>query len=153
MPPRLRATPTALGAPPDPTALEEIVRAVGGSWTELDRLRRTAGTSVDVSEMTEAELRAFLAEQLPSNSGTVKTAWPADGITARMTAEQLISSIDDLWYLATDDLIVLHEDAAGTTVLFLDHEERLTVVRIHGGGHGGHDGAGRGQGPTDSRTT
>ncbi|MFC7973697.1 MULTISPECIES: hypothetical protein [Streptomyces] len=144
MPPRLRATLTALGAPPDPTALEEIVRAVGGSWAELDRLRRTAGRPVDVSGTTEAELRAYLSSQLPYSTGVVKTAWPADGITTRMTAERLLSSLDDLWYPAMDDLVVLHEDANGTSVLVLDHEERLTVVRMHGGGHGG---AGRGQGP------
>ncbi|MFE6455889.1 hypothetical protein ACFVP0_00260 [Streptomyces cinereoruber] len=144
MPPRLRATLTALGAPPDPAALEEIVRAFGGSWAELDRLRRTAGTPVDVSGATEAELRAHLTYQLPCSTGVVKTAWPADGIATRMTAERLISSIDDLWYPATDDLVVLHEDADGTSVLVLDHEERLTVVRMHGGGHGG---TGRGQGP------
>ncbi|MGW9447930.1 hypothetical protein [Streptomyces sp. NPDC055632] len=148
MPPRLRATLTSLGTPPDPTALDEIVRAVGGSWAELDRLRRTAGTPVDVSGMTEAELRARLAAQLPNGGGVVKTAWPADGIAARMTAARLITSIDDLWYPATDDLVVLHEGADGTSVLVLDHEERLTGIRFHGGGH---DGAGRGQGPTDFR--
>ncbi|WP_030206479.1 hypothetical protein [Streptomyces bikiniensis] len=144
MPPRLRATLTALGTPPDPAALEEVVRAIGGSWAELDRLRRTASTPVDVSGTTEAGLRSHLASQLPCSTGVVKTAWPADGIATRMTAERLVSSIDDLWYPATDDLVVLHEGADGTSVLVLDHEERLTVVRMHGGGHGG---AGRGRGP------
>ncbi|MFC7928631.1 hypothetical protein [Streptomyces cinereoruber] len=144
MPPRLRATLTALGTPPDPAALEEVVRAIGGSWAELDRLRRTASTPVDVSGTTEAGLRSHLTSQLPCSTGAVKTAWPADGIATRMTTERLVSSIDDLRYPATDDLVVLHEGADGTSVLVLDHEERLTVVRMHGGGHGG---AGRGQGP------
>ncbi|MGW0028320.1 hypothetical protein ACWDXD_00550 [Streptomyces sp. NPDC003314] len=148
MPPRLRATLTSLGTPPDSTALAEVVRAVGGSWAELDRLRRTAGTPVDVSGLTETELRACLASQLPSRDGVVKTAWPADGIATRMTAARLITSVDALWYPSTDDLVVLREETDGTSVLVLDHEERLTVIRMHGDGH---DGAGRGQGPTGSR--
>ncbi|MFD5104796.1 hypothetical protein [Streptomyces cinereoruber] len=83
-------------------------------------------------------------DRIKYSTGVVKTAWPADGIATRMTAERLLSSLDDLWYPAMDVLVVLHEDANGTSVLVLDHEERLTVVRMHGGGHGG---AGRGQGP------
>ncbi|MFC8293017.1 hypothetical protein ACFUJ0_02135 [Streptomyces sp. NPDC057242] len=148
MPPRLRVTLTSLGTPPDPTAFAEVVRAVGDSWAELDRLRRTAGTPVGVPGLTGTGLRAHLASQLTSRERVVKTVWPADGIATRMTAARLIASVDALRYPSTDGLVVLQEGTDGTSVLVLDHEERSTVIRMHGDGY---DGAGHGQGPTGSR--
>ncbi|MER5306850.1 hypothetical protein ABT034_03480 [Streptomyces sp. NPDC002773] len=130
MPPGLTSTLAAIGVGTDSTLLDEVVRAVGGSWSELNHLRRTADSTVDVSEMTDDEVRAALATQLQDPQTDVTVAWPADRVAAKMTVSQLLTAIDDLWYPAMDDVVIVQAESAGTTVVVLDHEEQLTATRL-----------------------
>ncbi|MEU7070637.1 hypothetical protein AB0B30_08710 [Streptomyces narbonensis] len=134
MPPKLSSTLAALGADSDPDLLEEAVRVLGGSWAELARVRRAAEATTDVSEMSESDLRACLATALSGTSAPVIAVWPTDRAAAGITTESLITAIDDLWYPAMDDLVVIAGTGDHTTVLVLDHEERMTVTRLPGQG-------------------
>jgi len=131
MPPGLNSTLTAMGVDADSALLDSVIDMIGGSWAELIHLRQRSGTATDVSEMTDDELRACLAIRLRDPAADVVVAWPADRVAARMSGTQLLMAIDSLWYPAMDDLVVLRNDASGTTLLVLDHEERLTATQLH----------------------
>ncbi|MFI9746713.1 hypothetical protein [Streptomyces sp. NPDC052494] len=130
MPPKLTSTLAALGAENDPDLLVEAMRVIGGSWSELPQVRRSAETTTDVSDMTASALQTCLAAALDDFRSTVVAAWPADRVAARVSAEKLITAIDDLWYPAMDDLVVISAAGDHTTVLVLDHEEQLTITRL-----------------------
>ncbi|MEU2236937.1 hypothetical protein [Streptomyces vietnamensis] len=130
MPPKLTSTLATLGTENDPELLEEALRVIGGSWAELPRVRLSAETTIDVSEMAESALQVCLATFLGDPRSPLIVTWPADRVAARLTSEKLISAIDDLWYPAMDDLVVISTAGDHVTVLVLDHEEELTVTRL-----------------------
>ncbi|WP_189944748.1 hypothetical protein [Streptomyces roseolus] len=52
-------------------------------------------------------------------------------MAAEMTVSSLLDSIDDLWYTAMDDLVVLEVGSADERLMIvLDHEERLACTRL-----------------------
>lgn len=131
MPPGLTEQLTAMGLRPDPLALERVMELIGGSWGELPRLLSAAHLRVEVSEADTDELRSVLSLWLAESSGRVITAWPSDRVAVEMTVASLLDSIDDLWYPAMDDLVVVEVDTTDTRLMIvLDHEERLTCTRL-----------------------
>ncbi|MFB7278439.1 hypothetical protein ACFCZV_15115 [Streptomyces hydrogenans] len=131
MPPGLTKTLTQMGLRPDPGALERAMELIGGSWGELSRLRSDAHLNMDVSEADGDELRSVLSLWLAESSGVLIVAWPTDRVATEMPVSSLLDSIDDLWYPAMDDLVVLEVSSMGERlVLVLDHEERLTCTRL-----------------------
>lgn len=83
----------------------------------------------DLSEAAVSELRTAVEARLQGAAESVLAAWPADRVAARIRVALLLQSIDDLWYPAMDDLVVL-TDEPEPTVVVLDHEEQLTSTRI-----------------------
>ncbi|MFD3991910.1 hypothetical protein [Streptomyces sp. NPDC058583] len=130
MPPKLASTLEALGAESSPEMFDEFVRSIGGSLSDLVRIRHDAEGQTDLSEATVPELRAALEVRLQGAGETVLAAWPADRVAARLHVALLLQSIDDLWYPAMDDLVVVFTDESEVTVVILDHEEQLTRTRI-----------------------
>ncbi|MFF5502827.1 hypothetical protein [Streptomyces roseolus] len=131
MPPGLTEKLAAMGLRPDPSTLERVIDLIGGSWCELPRLRSNAHLHMDVSEADDDELRSALSLLLAESSGLLNVAWPTDRVAAEMTVSSLLDSIDDLWYPAMDDLVVLEVSSADDRLMIvLDHEERLTCTRL-----------------------
>jgi len=131
MPPGLTKQLTEMGLRSDPLALERVMELIGGSWGELPRLRGDAHLRIDMSEADSDELRSVLTLWLAESSGCLIAAWPNDRVAAEMTVTALLDSIDDLWYPAMDDLIVLEVSATDERLMIvLDHEERLTCTRL-----------------------
>ncbi|TXS16647.1 hypothetical protein EAO70_15005 [Streptomyces sp. adm13(2018)] len=129
MPPKLASTIEALGAESRPEMFDEFVRAIGGSLSDLVGIRHNAEGRTDLSEATVSELRTAVEALLQGAGESVLVAWPADRVAARIRVALLLESIDDLWYPAMDDLVVL-TDEPEPTVVVLDHEEQLTCTRI-----------------------
>ncbi|MGW6964021.1 hypothetical protein ACWGET_08225 [Streptomyces zaomyceticus] len=129
MPPQLAGTLEALGAESTPELFDGLPRTLGGSLSDLVRMRRDAEERIDLSHATVPELRAALEERLPGAGTTVLVAWPAERVAARLPVALLLQSIDDLWYSAMDDLVVVTHGPE-LTVVVLDHEEQLTCTRI-----------------------
>ncbi|MFF3839516.1 hypothetical protein [Streptomyces sp. NPDC001930] len=130
MPPGLAMTLAALGAEGGPEMFDEFLGTIGGSLSELVRMRHDAEERIDLSEATVPELRAALEDRLQGADETVLVAWPADRVASGLHVAQLLQSIDDLWYPAMDDLVVVFTDESAVTVVILDHEEQLTRTRI-----------------------
>ncbi|MFD8644054.1 hypothetical protein ACFV14_27585 [Streptomyces zaomyceticus] len=129
MPPELVGTLEALGAESSPEMFDEFVRAIGGSLSALARMRRNAEGRTDLSEATVPELRTAVEGRLQGAGESVLAAWPADRVAARLPVALLLQSLDDLWYPAMDDLVVITHGPE-LTVVVLDHEEQLTCTRI-----------------------
>ncbi|MFG3493150.1 hypothetical protein [Streptomyces sp. NPDC047972] len=129
MPPKLASTLEALGAESSPEMFDEFVRAIGGSLSDLVRIRHNAEKRTDLSEATVPELRAAVEARLQGAGESVLAVWPADRVAARIHVALLLQSIDDLWYPAMDDLVVI-ADEPEPTVVVLDHEEQLTCTRL-----------------------
>ncbi|MEV4936544.1 hypothetical protein [Streptomyces zaomyceticus] len=129
MPPKLIGTLEALGGESTPEMFDEFVRAIGGSLSDLVRLRRDAEERIDLSHATVPELRAAVEGHLQEAGESVLAAWPSDRVAARIRVTLLLQSLDDLWCPAMDDLVVI-TDRPELTVVVLDHEEQLTCTRI-----------------------
>ncbi|MBO0803384.1 MAG: hypothetical protein J2P25_09980 [Nocardiopsaceae bacterium] len=131
MPPRLTNVLAALSVA---ASRDEYQAAEGRLGMPLDRLssiRDDPALEADASGLTPSEVREWLARLpvRPDEEATV--AWVADRIGARMTFGAFASNVDDLWFPAMDDIIVLLDSREALDVLILDHEERITFSQVN----------------------
>jgi hypothetical protein len=97
---------------------------LGGSFEILAESRVNA-SEVDVSRLTEAEVRSWLGALPVASEQPVLVAWPANRVGAEMPFSVVISNFDDLWYPSMDDVVLLWPDGA---LLIMDHEERFSFA-------------------------
>ncbi|WP_370948816.1 hypothetical protein AB5J62_15010 [Amycolatopsis sp. cg5] len=124
MPPRLTSTLSSLGVEADRDTLAAVQAELGGSFAALTEIRSQCTAELDAGELEPAELTDWLLAQIPESA--VRVAWVADGVGATMSFTRFAENVDDLWYPAIDDIVIVDDTHA---VLVLDHEERFTFTR------------------------
>jgi hypothetical protein len=131
MPPRLTAVLAALAVEASPDEFATVEAFLGGSFSGLAEIRRNPVAKLDAVDLTGQEIRDWLSG-LPIGQHTqLHVAWIADRLGARMSFETFVSSVDDLWFPAMDDIVsVLHSDS-NLMVLVLDHEELFTLSSVN----------------------
>lgn len=99
----------------------------------LDRLagiRSESAVEADGSDLTPSQIREWLARLPVRPDEEARVLWVADRIGARMPFAAFVSNVDDLWFPAQDDVVVLLDSREALDVLVLDHEERFTFSHV-----------------------
>jgi hypothetical protein len=124
MPPNLRILLETIGYRASSELYARVRDLLGGSFEPVRQLQRDPSIMINVSDLGEAEVRRWLlALPVDPSSSLVLVAWVGDGIAAEMPYLTAVDRYDDLWYPASDDVVVVWPDG---TLLLLDHEERFS---------------------------
>jgi hypothetical protein len=128
MPPNLAAVLGQLGTSAELEVYRDAERRLGpvNSIVEQARARRRA--YLDAGDAEPDEVRAWLSGLPIAPDAGVIVLWPFDKQGARMTYGSFVDNYDDLWYPASDDVVVCQEGEDGLGVVVLDHEEEFTFA-------------------------
>jgi hypothetical protein len=130
MPPSLKSVLASLEIEPSRDECEAVENRLPGSFAGLVAIRRESVVEVDASELVPSEIRDWLASLPIRGDAAVQVAWIADRLGAKMSFATFADNVDDLWFPAMDDIVVLLDTAGVLDVLVLDHEERFTLSRV-----------------------
>ncbi|MGW0165957.1 hypothetical protein ACWDWT_12275 [Streptomyces sp. NPDC003343] len=130
MPPSLKSVLASLAIEPSRDECEAVESQLPGSFAALAAIRRESIVEVDASELVPSEISDWLASLPIRSDAVVNVAWIADRLGARMSFATFVENVDDLWFPAMDDVVVLLDSADALDVLVLDHEERFTLSRV-----------------------
>lgn len=130
MPPRLTNVLAALAVEASRGEYQAADDRLGMSLGRLPGIRREPAAEVNGSGLMPSEVRQWLARLPARPDEEAAVVWVADRIGARMTFGTFVSNLDDLWFPAMDDVVVLLDSREALDVLILDHEERITFSHV-----------------------
>lgn len=120
----------SLAVEPNRYECEAVENQLSGSFAGLAAIRRDSISEIDASELVPSEIREWLGGLPIDRDADIQVAWITDRLGARMSFSTFTDNVDDLWFPAMDDVVVVVNTGGATDILVLDHEERFTFTRL-----------------------
>lgn len=128
MPPDLSTVLDQLGTSAERDSYDDAERRFGPVHSVVARARAQARVGVDAGDLEPVEVRAWLFDLDVPAEASVVVLWPFDRLGTQMTYRSFVDRYDDLWYPASDDVVVYWDNGDDTSVVVLDHEEEFTFA-------------------------
>jgi hypothetical protein len=125
VPPRLAETLGSLGYSAGAAVHIAVMKRLDGAYDWADDLRRNASSKLQVTRLTDDEIRFWLSSLPVDPECLACVDWARDGLGVEMPFSVFVRYFDDFWYPSSDDVVVLFP---GGAVLLLDHEERFSFA-------------------------
>jgi hypothetical protein len=140
MPPKLTAVLAALAVEASPGEFTAVESLLGGSFSGLAEIRRDPVAKINAVDLSCQEVRDWLSDLPIGQHAELHVAWIADRLGARMSFETFSANVDDLWFPAMDDIVIVSVLHSGSQlmVLVLDHEELITLSSVNPREDSGH---------------